>query len=192
MPTLASAGYHVVAVDQRGYGRTSGWDDSSYYNTDLESFSIIQYVSDIVHLVYRLGYETVKCIVGHDMGSVVASWCSLMRPDMFTSCVLMSHPFKGPPPLSRKRPLADEKAPPKDVNLDLINALTKLQPPRKHYKWDNANSHAAEEWDNPPNGLHSFLRGYFHLKSAAWRHNQPHPFNLGRRKNSPNCQPTTA
>src|SRR5262249_40914245 len=28
MPTLAAAGYHVIAPDQRGYGRTSGWDDT--------------------------------------------------------------------------------------------------------------------------------------------------------------------
>ncbi|KAK5002032.1 hypothetical protein LTR28_011910, partial [Elasticomyces elasticus] len=26
IPSLASAGYHVVAPDQRGYGRTTGWD----------------------------------------------------------------------------------------------------------------------------------------------------------------------
>ncbi|QSS53386.1 epoxide hydrolase [Histoplasma capsulatum var. duboisii H88] len=28
---------------------------------------------------------------------------------------------------------------------------------------------------NPPNGLHEFLRGYFHLKSASWSKNTPHP-----------------
>ena len=28
MLPLASAGYHVIAPDQRGYGRTTGWDDS--------------------------------------------------------------------------------------------------------------------------------------------------------------------
>jgi len=27
MPSLAAAGYHVIAPDQRGYGRTIGWDD---------------------------------------------------------------------------------------------------------------------------------------------------------------------
>ena len=26
MPVLAEAGYHVIAPDQRGYGRTTGWD----------------------------------------------------------------------------------------------------------------------------------------------------------------------
>src|SRR5436309_192260 len=32
MPSLAAAGYHVIAPDQRGYGRTLGWDDS--YDAD--------------------------------------------------------------------------------------------------------------------------------------------------------------
>ena len=26
MPALAAAGYHVIAPDQRGYGRTTGWE----------------------------------------------------------------------------------------------------------------------------------------------------------------------
>ena len=26
MPALATAGYHVIAPDQRGYGRTTGWN----------------------------------------------------------------------------------------------------------------------------------------------------------------------
>src|SRR5262245_12862922 len=28
MLPLAAAGYHVIAPDQRGYGRTTGWDNS--------------------------------------------------------------------------------------------------------------------------------------------------------------------
>ena len=28
MPEIAAAGYHVIAPDQRGYGRTTGWDDA--------------------------------------------------------------------------------------------------------------------------------------------------------------------
>src|SRR3984893_9922099 len=36
MPSLAAAGYHVIAPDQRGYGRTIGWDDS--YDADPDAF----------------------------------------------------------------------------------------------------------------------------------------------------------
>ena len=32
MPALADAGYYVLAPDLRGYGRTTGWDESG----DLE------------------------------------------------------------------------------------------------------------------------------------------------------------
>src|ERR1700749_149726 len=39
MPALASAGYHVVAPDLRGYGRTTGWDAS--YDADLSSFRML-------------------------------------------------------------------------------------------------------------------------------------------------------
>jgi hypothetical protein len=35
MLPLVSAGYHVIAPDQRGYGRTTGWD--STYDGDLTS-----------------------------------------------------------------------------------------------------------------------------------------------------------
>src|ERR1700709_843438 len=36
MPTLAAAGYHVIAPEQRGYGRTTGWNPG--YDGDLASF----------------------------------------------------------------------------------------------------------------------------------------------------------
>src|ERR1700680_4714446 len=39
MPQLAAAGYHVIAPDQRGYGRTTGWDAN--YDGDLASFRLV-------------------------------------------------------------------------------------------------------------------------------------------------------
>jgi pimeloyl-ACP methyl ester carboxylesterase len=42
MVPLASAGYHVIAPDQRGYGRTRGWDDS--YDADPDPFRILNMV----------------------------------------------------------------------------------------------------------------------------------------------------
>src|SRR6185436_20262247 len=38
MPVLAAAGYHVLAPDQRGYGRTTGWDPS--YDGGLGAFRL--------------------------------------------------------------------------------------------------------------------------------------------------------
>src|SRR6266446_1309285 len=97
MLPLAAAGYHVVAPDQRGYGRTAGWDDS--YEADLDPFRILNLVRDAIGLVAALGYRSVATVVGHDFGSPVAAWCALIRPDVFRSVVLMSAPFAGPPPL---------------------------------------------------------------------------------------------
>ena len=97
MPILAEAGYHVIAPDQRGYGRTTGWDPD--YDGDLASFRLTNLVRDALGLVSAFGYRSVDAVIGHDFGSSVAAWCALIRPDVFRSVVMMSAPFGGPPPL---------------------------------------------------------------------------------------------
>lgn len=76
-------GYHVVAYDQRGYGRTTGWDTRGYHEVDLNSFRMTEVVKDAVRLVYALGYEECACIVGHDFGAVGAALAAVIRPDVF-------------------------------------------------------------------------------------------------------------
>ena len=95
MLPLAAAGFHVVAPDQRGYGRTTGWDGN--YDGDLGSFRILNLIRDVLGLLSALGYRSVAGVIGHDFGSPVAAWCSLVRPDVFRSVALMSAPFAGPP-----------------------------------------------------------------------------------------------
>src|SRR4030081_964994 len=97
MLPLAAAGYHVVAPDQRGYGRTTGWDAD--YDGDLDSFRILNIVRDALGLVFALGHRSVAAVVGHDFGSPVAAYCALARPDVFRSVVMMSAPFAGTPTL---------------------------------------------------------------------------------------------
>ena len=91
MPALAEAGYHVVAPDLRGYGRTTGW--SAEYDTDLAPFRPVNMVRDAIGLVRALGHERVAAVVGHDFGASVAAWSALMRPDIFPAVALMSAPF---------------------------------------------------------------------------------------------------
>src|SRR5207237_2396718 len=71
MLPIAAAGYHVVAPDQRGYGRTLGWDDS--FDADPDQFRTLNMVRDALGLVYALGYRQVAGVVGHDAGSPVAA-----------------------------------------------------------------------------------------------------------------------
>jgi pimeloyl-ACP methyl ester carboxylesterase len=97
MLPLAAAGYHLVAPDQRGYGRTTGWDDA--YDGDLDSFRLPNLVRDALGLVSPLGYRSVAAVVGHDFGSPVAAYCAVIQPDVFRSVALMSAPFAGSPEL---------------------------------------------------------------------------------------------
>ena len=170
MPALAGAGYHVIAPDQRGYGRTTGWDGS--YDGDLNSFRLLNLVRDALGLVSAFGYGSVETVVGHDFGSSVAAWCALVRPDVFRSVVLMSAPFGGPPPL----PFDAADGPPSKTPEDPVHReLAALPRPRKHYRWYYSTREANEDMHRAPQGVHDFLRAYYHHKSADWKHNQPYP-----------------
>jgi pimeloyl-ACP methyl ester carboxylesterase len=132
MLPLAERGFHVVAPDQRGYGRTTGW--SADYDGDLHPFSILNAVRDALALVLALGHRSVAAVVGHDFGASVAAWCALVRPDVFRSVALMSAPFAGPPSFPFGN--ADHPAPAKVVaEPDIHQALALLDRPRKHYQW---------------------------------------------------------
>ncbi|ODU62055.1 MAG: alpha/beta hydrolase [Acetobacteraceae bacterium SCN 69-10] len=167
MPALAGAGYHVIAPDQRGYGRTAGWDGD--YDGDLASFRLLNLVRDALGLVAAFGYREVAAVVGHDFGASVAAWCALLRPDVFRAMVLMSAPFAGPPAL----PFATLDVPPAAPAPDIHAALAALERPRKHYQWYYSTREANADMWRPPQGLHAFLRGYYHHKSADWPGNRP-------------------
>src|SRR5207237_2552787 len=93
MLPLAEAGFRVVAPDQRGYGRTTGWDAD--YDGDLGSFRILNAVRDALGLVSALGHREVAMVAGHDFGASVAAWCALVRPDVFRSVAVMGVRFAG-------------------------------------------------------------------------------------------------
>jgi pimeloyl-ACP methyl ester carboxylesterase len=172
MGPLAAAGWHVVAPDQRGYGRTTGWTDG--YGADLAPFRMLNLVRDALGLVAALGHRSVDAVVGHDFGSPVAAWCALVRPDVFRSVVMMSAPFAGVPALPLGGPKGGLHAGPAPVP-DVHAALAALPRPRKHYQWYYSTPDAAAEMRDPPQGLHDFLRAYYHHKSADWPANRPYP-----------------
>jgi pimeloyl-ACP methyl ester carboxylesterase len=171
MLPLAAAGFHVIAPDQRGYGRTMGWDGA--YDGDLGSFRMINLVRDVLGLVSALGLRSVAAVVGHDFGSPVAAWCALLRPDVFRSVVLMSAPFGGPPQVpfdTAGRTAASPISGP-----SIHEALAALDPPRKHYHWYYSTREADADMRHCRQGIHAFLRAYYHHKSADWMGNKPYP-----------------
>jgi pimeloyl-ACP methyl ester carboxylesterase len=170
MPQLAEAGYHVIAPDQRGYGRTTGWNAD--YDGDLAPFRLLNLARDALGLVSAFGYRAVEAVVGHDFGSPVAAWCALLRPDVFRSVVLMSATFGGPPPLPFNT--ADVPATPKPDD-PVHRELAALPRPRKHYQWYYSTREANADMWHAPQGVHDFLRAYYHHKSADWKANKPFP-----------------
>ena len=85
LSALAAAGYHAVAPDMRGYGRTD-------VPAAVDAYTIMHLVGDMTGLLTALG-EQQAVIVGHDWGSVVAWNAALLRPDRFRAVVGMSVPF---------------------------------------------------------------------------------------------------
>src|SRR2546421_3046698 len=169
MLPLAAAGFHVVAPDQRGYGRTTGWDGT--YDGDLNAFRILNIVKDALALVVALGHRSVAAVVGHDFGSPVAAYCALARPDVFRSAARMSAPFGGPPVLPFGGAAGRSNAP--TAPPDVLGDLAALARPRKHYHWYYSTRDANDNMRNAPQGIHAFLRAYYHHKSADWKQNRP-------------------
>ncbi len=94
IPAIAEAGFHVVAPDMRGFGRTSAPDD-------IDAYSIFDHVGDMVAPVAELG-QNQAAIFGHDWGAPVAWHAALFRPDLFSAVAGLSVP---PPSRGRGRPL---------------------------------------------------------------------------------------
>jgi pimeloyl-ACP methyl ester carboxylesterase len=173
MVPLAEAGFHVIAPDQRGYGRTTGWNAD--YDGDLTPFRLLNVVKDALSLVLALGHRSVAAVVGHDFGSPVAAYCALVRPDVFQSVALMSAPFGGPPALPFGTAW-EAAGGARTKNDDSIHdQLAALERPRKHYQWFYSTRVADENMRRSPQGVHAFLRAYYHHKSADWPGNQPFP-----------------
>lgn len=91
---IAAAGFHVMAPDMRGFGRSGA-------PAEIDSYSIFQNVGDMVALVAAAG-TTQAVIIGHDWGAPVAWYAAMFRPDIFTAVAGLSVP---PPLRGRDRPL---------------------------------------------------------------------------------------
>ena len=170
MLPLANSGYHVIAPDLRGYGRTTGW--SSDYETDLTPFRMLNKVRDVMGLIYAYGYDNVDCVIGHDFGSPLAAWCAVTRPDVFRSVVLMSAPFTGTPTIPTNT-IGNLRTAISEPNI--YDELENLPRPRKHYQRYYQTRDANQNMWKAEQGLSNFIRAYYHYKSADWTDNKPRP-----------------
>ena len=174
MPRLAEAGFHVIAPDQRGYGLTTGWESKP--GNAIANFRMFNLALDAVALLQALGHKQVHAVLGHDFGSPVAAYCALMRPDIFTRLVMMSAPFGGVPPLPfNSLAGATTPAPNTSYHAWLDAELAALEPPHKHYQWYYSSAAANADMMGAAEGMHDFLRAYYHSKSADLPGNQPQP-----------------
>ena len=125
-------------------------------------------------------------MVGHDFGSPVAAWCALIRPDVFRS--------RGADERAVRRPAAapfgtaDSAAP----DADMHDALAALPRPRKHYQWYYSTRPANADMWQRQQGVHAFLRAYYHHKSADWTETSRSRSPAGRPTSSRRCRPTTS
>ena len=86
LPALAAAGFHTVAPDMRGYGRTDRPEA-------IDQYTLFHQVGDIVGLLDALGEEK-AIIAGHDWGAPVAWTAAQWRPDRFRAVIGLSVPFR--------------------------------------------------------------------------------------------------
>ncbi|HZM37642.1 MAG TPA: alpha/beta hydrolase [Acidimicrobiales bacterium] len=84
LPALAEAGYRVVAPDQRGYGRSSRPEA-------IEDYDIHHLVGDLIGVLDDLEADQ-AVVVGHDWGSMVVSYLTMLHPKRVRGLVNLSVP----------------------------------------------------------------------------------------------------
>jgi pimeloyl-ACP methyl ester carboxylesterase len=102
LPALAEAGFHAVAPDMRGYGRTDRPEV-------IDQYTLLHLVGDMVGLLDAVGAEQ-AVIAGHDWGAPVAWHAALLRPDRFRGVIGLSPPYRprGPVRPSTVMPQTDD------------------------------------------------------------------------------------
>jgi pimeloyl-ACP methyl ester carboxylesterase len=104
LPALADAGFRAIAMDVRGYGRSSK-------PVRVEDYRMLKNVADVVGIAQSLGREPVT-LVGHDWGAPIVWTSALLRPELFRGVAGLSVPYAPPrahggaSPLQQMRALA--------------------------------------------------------------------------------------
>jgi pimeloyl-ACP methyl ester carboxylesterase len=83
---LAAAGFHAVAPDMRGYGKSDRPEP-------IDQYTIFHLIGDLVGLLDALQVPT-AVIVGHDWGATIAWHAARLRPDRFRGVACLSVPYR--------------------------------------------------------------------------------------------------
>jgi pimeloyl-ACP methyl ester carboxylesterase len=81
---LADAGFHVIALDQRGYNTSGKPPQVRDYNLD-------RLTADVANVITTLGYER-AAVVGHNWGGIVAWWLAVTRPERVSRLAVLNAP----------------------------------------------------------------------------------------------------
>ncbi len=180
MLPLAKAGYHVIAPDLRGYGRSGGTDVT--FDADLAPFSTLNRVRDMLALVavtrprQRGAHRRTRFRIadGRVVRARAAGRVSLAGDDERAIRGRARHAahrrLHRVHKVHRLRGCTGAQGAP-----SLDEELAKLPEPRKHYQTYYTTREANENMWHPPQGVHNFLRAYYHMKSADWAPNKPFP-----------------
>ena len=85
---VAAAGFRAIALDMRGYGRSTGPDDPLAYTP-------FHTVADLVTVLDTLDLPK-AILVGHDFGASIVWAAAMMRPDRVAAVFGVSVPFMAP------------------------------------------------------------------------------------------------
>jgi pimeloyl-ACP methyl ester carboxylesterase len=170
MPALAAAGYYAVAPDCRGFGRTTGWDNS--FDADPLPFLAVNMLRDQIALVSALGYRGTAMMVGHDQGSLIAGLGALIRPDLFPRLTLIGGGFGGPPSFPFNTANGAPAPHPEFTNAELDIEYQKLSPPRRGYQDYWRTLEADQDMKHVPQGMTNFFRAFYYMKGGDFPGNQ--------------------
>jgi pimeloyl-ACP methyl ester carboxylesterase len=153
IPALADAGYHVLAPDLRGYGRTTGWDEG-----DVAIFPHARSGAGLRRAAFPPSHQ------GQSRGGP--------RLRLAARRVLRAHasrcvPLGGADERAVRRPAGEA------VDPRIHDQLAALG--RKHYQWYYSTPEADADMRRCPQGIHAFLRAYYHMRARIGRTNKPYP-----------------
>ena len=86
IPALASAGYHVIIPNQRGYGNSS-------CPTEVTEYDIKHLTGDLVALLDYYGYEDAT-FIGHDWGANIVWRLAILHPERVNKVINLALPYQ--------------------------------------------------------------------------------------------------